>query len=163
MKYLQDSQCEFDANISISDIKEYFRNDRGPFFSMFETGLNDLRFDLLKIDPFRKYVRIFEFKSGRADFVSDKKWRKYLEYCHTFTFVCPVNAIKKEELPKGIGLIWIYKWRWNRDREWEDNKTWILGGDWIQRPRRREVKESILLQLALTLLHRVKWRGDAVF
>ncbi len=95
---------EFDTNVSIEDIKKYFRwHNTGVFFSMFETGINELRFDLIRIDPRRRYIRIFEFKSNRRDFISDKKWQQYLDYCHTLTFVCPREVIQKNDLPAVLG------------------------------------------------------------
>ena len=153
---------EFDYDVTIADIKRYFRhNHTGPYFSIFETGLDENRFDLIRVDPYRRYIRIYEFKSCRKDFLSDKKWQNYLEYCHTFTFVCARHAIEKEDLPSGIGLIWIYKWRWDRQTRLAD--TWILEKEWVKKPRKREMKESTLLRLAFMLVHRTKWRKEDVF
>ena len=50
-------------------------------------------------------VRIYEIKTSRRDFQTDKKWQKYLPYCTQFYFVAPEGAIKLEELPEKIGLI----------------------------------------------------------
>lgn len=150
---------DFSSNVSIADIKRWFtdHNNIGPFFSMFETGLDRCRFDLIRIDPHRQYVRIFEFKSCRADFVSDKKWQKYLKYCHTFTFVCPKEVIKKEDLPAGIGLLWIYQWKW------KESDKWLLDSEWVKRPQRREINQNTLLRLAFMIVSRVRWRKDDMF
>ena len=149
-------------DVSINDIKDYFRqHNSGPFFSMFETGLDELRFDLIRIDPYRQYIRIFEFKSCRNDFTSDKKWQKYLSYCHTFTFTCPRQVIVPQDLPPGIGLLWIYKWRW-KDCLWKPDR-WVLDGEWQKRPRGKEVDKDTMLRIAFMLLHRVRWRSNAVF
>lgn len=154
----ESQRYDFDLKVSIDDIKEYFRQyNNGPFFSMFETGLNSLRFDLIRVDPYRRYVRIFEFKSCRQDFVSDNKWQKYLPYCHTFTFVCPIGVIQKDDLPSGIGLLSIYKWKWKQ------NERWILNSEWIKRPKKRDVDQGVLLNLAFMLVHRTIWRKDDVF
>ena len=157
----KDNRYEFDTNISIEDIKEFFRqNNSGPFFSMFETGLSNLRFDLIRVDPYRKYIRIFEFKSSRGDFTSDKKWQKYLKYCHTLTFVCPREVIQKADLPAGIGLMWIYKWK-HKSSPWPEN--WTLTAEWIKKPKAKDVDTGILLNLVFMLLHRVRWRSNDIF
>jgi len=149
----------FDPNVSIEDIKEYFKkHSNGPYFSMFETGLNNLRFDLLRVNPFTKYIRVFEFKSCRNDFVRDKKWQKYLKYCHTLTFVCPAEVIQKQDLPPGIGLMWVYKWGHKSHQN-----TSFLDSEWIKRPKKRNVDQEIMLELAFTLVSRVRWRGQEVF
>lgn len=160
---LDTERYEFNSVVSIEDIKEYFRyhNNSGPFFSMFETGLDNMRFDLIRIDPIRQHIRIFEFKSCRADFLSDKKYYHYLKYCHTFTFVCPREAIRREDLPKNIGLMWIYKWRHkNRLKGYDD---WMLESEWVKRPRKMDVEKDVVTQIAFMLVHRVKWRKDDVF
>lgn len=51
----------------------------------------------------------YEIKVSRADFMGDEKWRGYLAYCNEFYFVCPSGLIQPEELPDGIGLLWLAK------------------------------------------------------
>lgn len=54
----------------------------------------------------------YEIKVTRADYLSDiraGKWEKYLPYCNEMFFVCPHGMIKREEVPKGVGLIYISK------------------------------------------------------
>ena len=148
---------EIDPKISAEDIKNYFRQHRGPYISIFETGINGLRFDLIRITPWKRYIQIFEFKSGRADFKKDKKWPSYLMYCHTLTFVCPLDAINSEEIPKGIGLMYIWKWRW------PDATRWNYDSKWMRKPRKRDVSTAILTDLAFTLLYRVIWRKEDIF
>ena len=150
---------DFDTDVTVDDMKEYFKlyNNKGVYFSMFETGLDDNRFDLIRVDPYRQYIRIFEFKSGRQDFLSDKKWQNYLEYCHTFTFVSPREAILKDDIPPGVGLMWVYKQKWKRSEQWAPTS------EWIRRPRRRDLDESILMRLAFMLVYRTIWRKDDVF
>lgn len=163
LHYSPDSErYDFDTNISIDDIREFFRTSRnsGPFFSIFETGIDGNIFDLIRVDPNRQYIRIFEFKSGRPDFLSDKKWQNYLPYCHTFTFVCPREAILKEDLPAGIGLMWIFKWKWKSS---VFNKNWMLDSEWIKRPKKRNVDLETINRLAMMLVYRVIWRKDDVF
>jgi len=146
------------ANITIQDIKEYFRLHKyGPCFSMFESGLDGNRFDLIKINPYRQYIRIFEFKSCRTDFTSDKKWQNYLKYCHTFTFVCAREVIKREDLAPGIGLMWIFKWKWKQQ------SAWHLESEWISKPKKREIQTEEIARIAFMLVHRAKQRKEDVF
>ena len=42
-----------------------------------------LRVDLMAIGP-NSEIWIIECKSGRADFMADKKWQGYLDYCDSF-------------------------------------------------------------------------------
>jgi hypothetical protein len=63
------------------------------------------RFDVIGINRYNREIRIFEVKSCRQDFVSDKKWQNYLPYCTHFAFVAPKGVIKPDEIPKEIGLL----------------------------------------------------------
>lgn len=53
-------------------------------------------------------IRGFEIKVARSDFLKDidtGKYSKYLNVCHSLYFVAPTGLIKKNELPKGCGLL----------------------------------------------------------
>lgn len=50
-------------------------------------------------------VSAYEVKISRSDFLNDEKWRQYLPYCNTFSFVAPSGIIKPEELPADTGLL----------------------------------------------------------
>lgn len=73
----------------------------------------ELRVDILNISYDEKVV-IIELKTCRADFVGDSKWKKYLNYCDRFMFMCPDGVIKPEELPNNIGLVYVYL---NKDKK----------------------------------------------
>lgn len=159
---LNNERYEFNASVSIEDIKTFFRtHNNGVFFSMFEAGLDGRRFDLIRIDPYRNYIRIFEFKSCRADFLSDRKYKKYLKYCHTLTFVCPREVIRKDDLPSGIGLMWIYKWRHKNGLK--GYNEWVLEQEWVRRPKKATVDKDVMLRIAFMLIKRAIWRKDDVF
>jgi DNA repair protein MmcB-like len=49
----------------------------------------------------------YEVKVDRSDFLKDEKWRGYLGYCNEFYFVCPSKLIEADELPEGVGLLWV--------------------------------------------------------
>ena len=161
MKYeCNQDRYDFSTDVNTEDIKQYFReHNNGPFFSIFEIGMNGIRMDLLRVDPYVKYIRGFEFKASRGDFLADNKWQQYLKYCHTFSFVCPHGMIGKEELPKGIGLLWVYKYRYRRH---ESGRQWIEA-DWARMPKRSEVDKDTLLDMAMMLTYKVIWRKHDIF
>lgn len=48
----------------------------------------------------------YECKSGRADFLSDKKWHEYLPLCNELWFIVhDKKSIQPEELPESVGLL----------------------------------------------------------
>jgi len=146
-----------DHNVNTIDIAQYFRAAGGPEVSLFEFGIDNLRFDLIKISCWNRRIRIFEFKQSRNDFLNDKKWKKYLPYCHTLTFVCPAQIIDKNDLPKGIGLFNVFYWQ----HKYGSAKR--LGGIWIKRPRSiGKPTERILTHIAFTAVskfpHRDYWK-----
>ncbi|PHQ88779.1 MAG: hypothetical protein COB42_08220 [Sulfurimonas sp.] len=53
-----------------------------------------------------KKVIIYEVKSSKQDYRSDKKWQNYLNYCDLFYFVAPLNVIEiiRAEVPSHVGL-----------------------------------------------------------
>jgi hypothetical protein len=69
----------------------------------------DRRIDAIVIDIRHRWVRGFEIKTDRTDFLQDKKFLDYSEFCSSFSFVCPSGLIKPEEVDKPIGLLWIEK------------------------------------------------------
>ena len=82
-----------------------------------KTGPTWFNKELRKLDVWilkRSWVRFgtvgYEIKISRSDFLRDKKWPEYLEYCHEFFFVCPWGMIKPDEITdKAAGLYWISK------------------------------------------------------
>ncbi|MGP6192462.1 MAG: MmcB family DNA repair protein [Vulcanimicrobiaceae bacterium] len=74
----------------------------GSELSPANTGL---RFDVVGVAKHTRQVRIYEVKSSRADFLSDRKWERYLDYCTHFAFVAPAGAIFRWELAREVGLI----------------------------------------------------------
>lgn len=62
-----------------------------------------LRVDVISIGP-KGEVWIVECKSCRADFMSDRKWQGYLEWCDRY-FWAVDEAFPQEMLPEETGLI----------------------------------------------------------
>ena len=64
---------------------------------------NGRRADLVAIDD-RGEIVIVEIKSSRTDFVSDRKWWEYREFCDRFFFGVSAD-FPQEILPADCGLI----------------------------------------------------------
>ena len=62
-----------------------------------------LRVDVMALGP-KGEVWVVECKSGRADYLSDRKWQGYLDWCDRF-FWAVDEAFPTELLPEGTGLI----------------------------------------------------------
>ena len=62
-----------------------------------------LRVDLIAIGP-KSEIWIIECKSGRADFMADKKWQGYLDYCDSFFWAVDMQ-FPTNILPDKGGLI----------------------------------------------------------
>ena len=62
-----------------------------------------LRVDLMAIGP-KSEIWIIECKSGRADFMADKKWQGYLDYCDCFFWAVDIQ-FPTNILPNDGGLI----------------------------------------------------------
>lgn len=75
-----------------------------------------LRIDGIVINTDKRWIRGFEIKMSRADFLRDEKWHRYSEFCSSLSMVCPAHLIEPKEIPKEFGLLWI------RD---EHNIEWV--------------------------------------
>jgi hypothetical protein len=62
-----------------------------------------LRVDLMGLGP-KGEVWVIECKSGRADFMTDRKWQGYLEWCDRFFWAVDAD-FPTDLLPDGTGLI----------------------------------------------------------
>lgn len=67
-----------------------------------------LRVDVISISP-KGEIWVVECKSGRADFVSDRKWQGYLAFCDRFFWAVDAD-FPQELLPEGSGLIRADPW-----------------------------------------------------
>ena len=108
--------------------------------------------------PSIRDIKGFEFKVSRSDFLADKKWKKYLKHCNSFSFVCPYGMIKKEELPEGIGLLWIFKWKYK-----DQAGHWNLEGKWVKYSKKRPMRKDTMIDMAMMLTYKVKWRRKDIF
>lgn len=145
-------------------IKKYFKSRNQMSLGLFEFGIDDVRFDCFFVNPYTKRIRIFEFKTSRSDYFNDvkkEKWKKYLKYCDTFSFVCPKGLIQKEEVESPAGLLWITTWKEKYQRN--------FGGDdpapeWKKRPKRLGlISQEDYDRIIMLLVYRVKFRKDDFF
>lgn len=94
---------------TVAEMTEYVHGQLLPNFGFKAKEIGpycgNLRFDVLGIKRYNREIRIFEVKSCRQDFTSDKKWQNYLPFCTHFAFVAPKGVIRPDELPKGVGLL----------------------------------------------------------
>jgi hypothetical protein len=67
----------------------------------------NLRIDAILIDTDKRTITGFEIKVSRGDFLADKKWAMYEEFCSSLAIVCPHGLIQSEEIPDPYGLLWI--------------------------------------------------------
>lgn len=72
------------------------------------------RIDALVVNVHKRMVRGYEIKVSRADFLQDKKWKSYAEFCNLLYMVCPEGLIQPEEIESPYGLIWVH------DKEYYD-------------------------------------------
>lgn len=70
---------------------------------------NNLRLDAWAMKKCWSPIRTvgYEIKVSRKDWLSDKKWTRYLPLAHSFYVVCPKNMIRPEEMPEGVGLLYV--------------------------------------------------------
>jgi len=62
-----------------------------------------LRVDLMALGP-RGEIWVVECKSGRADFITDRKWQGYLDWCDRFFWAVDAG-FPADLLPQGTGVI----------------------------------------------------------
>lgn len=165
----------FDTNLD--DIKNWFiRNShkyKGP--KLFEFAIGNCRFDMINLqfqnkwnDNKKQYITsnkqviIYEFKVNRYDFLNDKKWQNYLEYCNKLIFVCPKGIINPDELPKGIGLIYVYRWK-HKEKNWNIRNMLNSNYVGIQRmklAKRREIDEVLYNEIIMRAINKLYYRNN---
>ena len=91
-----------------------------------------LRIDALLIDVQHRWIRGFEIKVRKSDYVKDNKWTEYSKFCSSLCIVCPEGLIQPEEVGEPFGLMWVM----------ERNNTWdpII---WKKRPKNFQNRNSL--------------------
>ncbi len=93
-----------------SEIKDYLKNAyayRTSSIFIPEYTWGNLRIDALIVDISKRWIRGFEIKVSRSDFVRDDKWVLYSQFCSSISIVCPAEVVKPEEIKKPFGLLWL--------------------------------------------------------
>ncbi len=91
----------------------------------------NLRIDALVIDIHKRWVRGFEVKVSRSDFLRDEKWQLYSQFCSSLSIACPKGLIAKDEVPDPFGLLWVWHGRHSIEHKCE------------KKPKRFQRRESL--------------------
>lgn len=90
------------------------------------------RVDYAIINIQKRWIRGFEVKVSRADFLRDKKWTNYSQYLSSLSIACPEGLIDKEEVQSPFGLVWL-----------GTNKYNLPTVKWIRRPKNMQKRNSL--------------------
>lgn len=111
-------------------------------YDIYGTGRPDV-FSMAKSLHIRKASpMVHEVKVSRADFFSDvkiEKWRKYTSFCAQFYFVCPLNMVTRDEVPRDAGLLCFdasQEYRYNSFKVIKApriNKAWEFRDEFVMR------------------------------
>lgn len=121
----------------MSDIRKYLQTI-GGWGSVYvpEYTYSHMRIDAAVIDIRSRWIRGFEIKMTRADFLADEKWLNYAEFCSSLSIVCPKGLIQREEIQKPLGLLWVSVCEKGTPYERPI-------GEWIRRPKRFQSREGL--------------------
>ena len=148
-------------------LKEYFIQyvkSNINLVGLFEFGVRaypkDCRYDLMILNAQQQYFRAFEFKRTRSDFLQDLrsgKWVKYLDFCNSFTWVCPRGLIHPDEILSPMGLLWITD---EQKVECYDHSYIWIKSEWKKLPRKLEISQEIFNKIVCLFIERIKFRKD---
>jgi hypothetical protein len=121
--------------ITADEIKDKMRQMAGASSSIFvpEFTWGDLRIDALLLETRKRWIRGFEIKVSRGDFLQDDKWQLYSQFCSSLSVGCPYGLIKPDEVPAPYGLAYFKR----------------VGGfigleiTWVKKPRRFQRRDSM--------------------
>jgi hypothetical protein len=105
-------------------------NYHGVYINEFTYGR--LRLDAIIIDVAHRWIRGFEIKVSRADFLSDTKWVEYSQVVSSLSIVCPDGLIDKSEIESPFGLLYVSKNKYNHYQY-----------QWVKRPKCFERRNSL--------------------
>ena len=124
--------------MNASDIKKIIEGwclHSGSNIFIPEFTFKGYRIDVAIVDTTHRWVRGFEIKVSRNDFLQDTKWVKYAKFCSTLSIVCPEGLIQPEEIKKPFGLVWIF----NEGKL--DKKLNVRSCSWKKRPENFQKKD----------------------
>ncbi len=137
------------GEIKSRDILEKM-NDLAAFNGILipEFTYGDLRIDAIIIDTSKRWVRGFEIKVSRSDFLCDKKWMLYSQFCSSLSIVCPEGLIQKNEIDDPFGLLYVSD-KWPRFH-------------WIKRPKNFQKRCSMSWYWTYTKIIETEFRRFSV-
>ena len=103
-------QMEGELIMTVNEIHSVLRS-LGGFYGVYvpEFTFGGRRVDAGNIDVSKRWIRGFEIKVSRSDFLRDEKWQEYTEFCSSLSIVCPEGLIQKDEVTAPFGLLYILK------------------------------------------------------
>lgn len=101
--------------LTAKDISRIIANSSYNNLFIPEFTWGDLRIDAILIDTAHRWIRGYEIKVNRQDFLKDTKWAEYSMFCSSLCVVCPAGLIQPEEVEKPFGLIWVMP----KDKAWD--------------------------------------------
>lgn len=121
-----------------------------------EAQVNGVKFDQLTVDLSNWFIRGYEVKVGRGDFLQDRKWQNYLPYVNQFWFCTPPALVGPSEIPDGIGLL-----------EYHDDtgsltimkKARVLQPVFLQ----RDLGSEFVIRLMKSFIRDVSWRASNAY
>ena len=122
-----------------TDIRRVLRN-RVPYRNIFipEFTYEGRRVDAVIIDTDHRWVRGYEIKTSRSDWLRDIKWTEYTAFCSSLSIVCPEGLIRPEEVNPPFGLLWIV------ERHFPDNLNRNTESMvWKRKPRNFQQRNSL--------------------
>jgi hypothetical protein len=125
--------------VSVKDIHEVIQR-LGGFHGVYvpEFTFNQKRIDAAIIDVSKRWIRGFEIKVSRADFLADEKWQSYAEFCSSLSMVCPAGLIAPSEIPKPFGLLYI-----SREPVHQYTEKTRLVLKWEKKPKRFQRRDGL--------------------
>lgn len=111
---------------TVTDSLKRLGGYRGIYIPEFTWG--GYRIDAIVINTESRWIRGFEIKMNRSDFLRDEKWQHYAQFCSSLSVVCPQGIIKKEEVPDPFGLLVVR------------NEYSV---DWVKKPRRFQKRDGL--------------------
>lgn len=111
----------------------------GGFYGIYvqEFTYGNKRIDAVVIDTQKRWIRGFEIKVSRSDFLGDEKWETYSEFCSSLTMVCPEGVIHPDEIKKPFGLLYI------RQDTILTNDLRNVSVKWVKKPKRFQRRDGL--------------------
>ncbi len=96
-----------------------------------------LRVDAAVVDVRTRWIRGFEIKMSRSDWVRDEKWMHYAEFLSSLSVVCPAGLIQPSELDGPFGLLWIL------DDSVTNERFQTTSVKWVKKPKRFQRRDGL--------------------